>query len=155
MKLFKLLAICGMVAGLTGCGGNDADTVAVPPPVAAPAVEMTTPVVATEPTPSPLAPPPVAGSTAPIAATPAADEKTEFTTLDEDGKPIPALEFMNMAIDGYNRTRASMTEGEVWPPITSVEQLVQYRIISRLPAAPAGQKFVLNPETGKVALAPK
>jgi hypothetical protein len=65
------------------------------------------------------------------------------------------LEFMNLAIDGYERTRASMTEGETWPPITNINQLIQYRILSRLPAAPAGQQFVLNPATGKVALAPK
>jgi hypothetical protein len=154
MKPLRLLAMCGMVAGLTGCGGNDADSVAVPPPAAAPAVEMAAPAAAVAPAAAPVAPPPATGA-APVASGSAADDKTEFTTLDENGKPIPALEFMNLAIDGYNRTRASMTEGEVWPPITSVEQLIQYRIVSRLPAAPAGQKFVLNPETGKVALAPK
>ncbi len=153
MKSQNIIAMCGLVAGLTGCGGSDADTVAVPPPAAAPAVEMATPVETVAP--APVAPPPVAGEAPAMAAPAAADAKTEFTTLDEDGNPIPALEFMNAAIDGYERTRASMTEGETWPPITNVNQLIQYRIISRLPAAPAGQQFVLNPETGKVALAPK
>jgi hypothetical protein len=29
------------------------------------------------------------------------------------------------------------------------------RLITRLPKAPDGQKFVLDPQTGKVSLAPK
>jgi hypothetical protein len=156
MKSLNVIAMCGVVIGLTGCGGNDADSVAVPPPAAAPTVEMAAPTaaVAPAPAPAPVAPPPATG-TATLPAGPAADEKVEFTTVDADGKPVPALEFMNLAIDGYERTRASMTEGETWPPITNINQLIQYRILSRLPAAPAGQQFVLNPETGKVALAPK
>ena len=155
MKPIIVITMCGVVIGLTGCGGKEADSVAVPPPSDAPAVAMVAPAAVGTAAPAPMAPPPVAG-TAPLpAAGPAAAEKADFTTVDEEGKPVPALEFMNTAIDGYERTRASMTEGEVWPPLTSIEQLIQYRIISRLPAAPAGKKFVLDPATGKVALAPK
>jgi len=85
----------------------------------------------------------------------AVEEKGDFETLDADGKPIPALEFVNAAIDGYERMRASMTEGETWPPITNINQLTAYRIIRRLPSAPAGKQYVIDPETKRAALAPK
>lgn len=153
MKQIKFIAMCGLAAGLTGCGGSESESVMVPPPTAAPAVETAAPVAVPEPPPAPVAPPPAATDNAALPA--AAEKPVEFTTVDSDGKPVPALEFMNMAIDGYERTRASMTEGETWPPITNVNQLIEYRILSRLPAPPAGQQFVLNPATGKVALAPK
>ncbi len=71
---------------------------------------------------------------------------------DIDGKTISLLEYVESLASGYERTRASQSDGTPWPPLTDLNQLVTYRMVSRLPAAPAGQKFVYDPQTGKVSL---
>lgn len=38
-------------------------------------------------------------------------------------------------------------------PITDIEELVKARLIKKIPAAPAGKKYVINPTTHKVELA--
>jgi hypothetical protein len=38
------------------------------------------------------------------------------------------------------------------PPLTDLQQLVTYRVIPRVPAAPAGKKYVIDPKDGKVKL---
>ncbi len=38
-------------------------------------------------------------------------------------------------------------------PITDLQELVKARLIKKIPAAPAGKKFVINPTTHKVELA--
>ncbi len=82
-------------------------------------------------------------------------QDTEVKVTDVEGKPIPLLDFMNAAVQNYDRTRASMTEGNPWPPLTSLEVMVQVGYMKRLPAAPAGQKFHLDPTTMKVTLVPQ
>lgn len=155
MKPNSALVLAAFAICLSGCGSKDSDNISLPPPPPAPSADAVPAVnTAQVPPPAPVAPPPTPSSEGLPPATPAAPEKGDFTTFDENGKPIPGLDFINLAIDGYNRTRSAQTEGVIWPPLASVEQLIQYRIITRLPAAPAGQKFVINPE-GKAALAPK
>lgn len=85
-----------------------------------------------------------------------APEPKEFK--DPDGKTISLLQHMEALVSGYERTRASQAADpnqQQWPPLTDLNQLVTVRMITRLPAAPAGQKFVYDPQTGKVSLAPK
>jgi len=63
--------------------------------------------------------------------------------------------FLERAAEGYERMRFASVEGDAapWPPLTNVAQLVQMKLIRGLPAAPAGQKFVIDPKTMKVSLA--
>jgi len=138
------------MVSLSGCGSKEAESVAVPPPAAPSPVNMT-PTTPTPTTPTPEAPPPVAGGAAilpPVA-------EAEVKVADAEGKPLPILDYMNLIVEGYERTRAGMTEGTPWPPITDLNQLVQVGYVKRLPAAPEGQKFQFNPETKKVTLVPK
>jgi len=134
--------------GLVGCKKEE-EAVIAPPPPPQPAVNLTA-APPTPATPAPdAAPPPVPGSA------PAAPDNTEVKLEDGDGKAIPLLDFLNLAASNYERTRAGMTEGNPWPPLTDLNQLVQYRVIKRLPAAPEGYKFVFSAETRKVTIAPK
>lgn len=122
---------------------------APPPPPAQPAVDMGASASVSAPAaPAPTAPPPTA-PTAP--AVPDAPVKLE----DGDGKTIPLIDYLNLAVTNYERTRSSMTEGNIWPPLTSLDQLVQYNVLRKLPPAPEGYKFVFNAETRQVSVAPK
>jgi len=135
---------------LAGCTKSEDPVVVAPPPAAPPAVNMTPSAPPTT-APTPDAPPPVAGGAAIMP--PAAE--AEAKVADAEGKPLPILDYMNLIVEGYERTRAGMTEGTPWPPITDLNQLVQVGYVKRLPAAPEGQKFQFNPETKKVTLVPK
>jgi hypothetical protein len=148
MKPYKIIAICSAVVCLSGCGPKESESVDVPPPSTTPPVTMT-PAAPPTPAPTPDTPPPVAGAIMPTA------ESTEVKVVDVEGKPLPILDFMNQAVEFYERTRSGMTEGTPWPPLTDLNQLVQYGALKRLPAAPDGQKFHLNPETKKVTVVPK
>ena len=128
-----------------GCGKADDATVPTPPAIKPPEVAVA-PAVAVNPT---VTAPPTPSGTA-VAPAPTAEAPKELR--DPDGKTLTAIQYMQSLIDGYARTRASQGEGSL-PALTSIEQLVQYRILARLPAAPEGQKFVLD-QAGKVALAP-
>jgi len=133
--------------GFAGCKKEEEVVIAPPPPVA-PAVNLTA-APPTPATPAPDAAPPPTLASAP--AIPEAEMKLE----DGEGKPLALIDFLNLAASNYERTRAGMTEGNPWPPLTDLNQLVQYRVIKRLPAAPEGYKFVFNAETRKVTVAPK
>ena len=141
-----------------GCGKSEEDTTVVaPPPVkAAPAADPLAGGAPPAPTPPPeAAPPPAAGPAAmPVAA---AEEPKEFK--DPDGKTISLMQHMEALVAGYERQRASNAADPAnnpqWPPLTDLNQLVNMRMIARLPKAPDGQKFVYDSQTGKVSLAPK
>ncbi len=89
----------------------------------------------------------------------AANEPEPKEFKDPDGKTISLMQHMEGLVAGYERQRASYAADTVnnpqWPELTNLNQLVTMRMITRLPAAPEGQKFVLDPTTRKVSLAPK
>ena len=74
--------------------------------------------------------------------------------LDEDGKQLTTLQFLERAVEQYDRVRpgTATADSDGWPELTDLSQLVKYRVLSKLPAPPAGQKFVLDPKTRKVSL---
>lgn len=66
---------------------------------------------------------------------------------------------LEKVVESYEQTR-EMAGGadnpysqKTYPPLTNLQQLVTYRFLKTLPAAPAGQKFVLDLKTLKVSLA--
>lgn len=139
------------VFSLTACSKQEESSVTPPsPPPLAASVDLK-PETPSAPSVQ-AAPPPVApqAALAPAPAPSAADPK-EFKDI--DGKTISVLEYVESLASGYERTRASQTDGTPWPPLTNLDQLVTHRVVSRLPAAPPGQKFVYDPQTGKVSLA--
>lgn len=78
-----------------------------------------------------------------------------FGTEGADTAPKNAVEFLNRAVQVYGARRQETDEGDgpTWPVIQSLEQLVQYRILQGLPAAPPGKKFVMDKTTKVVSLA--
>lgn len=148
MKHFNVQLAVALSLFSFGCSKPE-ETVVAPPPPAPQAVSMATTPAA--PAPTPDTPPPTAAG---AAIMPAAQD-AEVKIADAEGKPVPILDFMNTAVEGYERTRAGMTEGVIWPPLTSLEIMVQVGYMKKLPAAPSGQKFHLNPETKKVTLVPQ
>jgi hypothetical protein len=75
----------------------------------------------------------------------------------EDGdSPAPkdAVSLLNRAIEVYGERRHETDDGDgpKWPVITDLNQLVRYRILRALPAAPPGQKFTMDPRTKVVTL---
>jgi hypothetical protein len=79
---------------------------------------------------------------------------------DEDGKSMDTLAALQYASEVYERLKAmdypdDEEAAKRWkprPPLTDLQQLVQYRIIRAVPAAPAGQKYVYDAQTKKVKL---
>lgn len=74
--------------------------------------------------------------------------------LDEDGKQLSTLQFLQRMVDHYDRVRpgTSTADSDGWPELTDLSQLVKFRVLKELPSAPAGQKFALDPKTHKVSL---
>ncbi|MCD6050489.1 MAG: hypothetical protein K0Q55_1892 [Verrucomicrobia bacterium] len=149
-KLVNTIALSSLC--LAGCTKSEDTSVVAPPPPAQPgggAVELNN-AAATPPPSAPVAPPAPDAVAAPMAA--AEPEPKEFK--DPDGKTISIMQHMEALVQGYERTRAGRDPGQELPPLTNINQLVTMRLVQRLPAAPAGQKFVFDPATGKVSLAP-
>jgi hypothetical protein len=89
-------------------------------------------------------------------AEPAPAVESESAVIkDPDGKTLSAINYLQSLVDAYNRTRAGQSDGTPWPPLTDLQQLVNMRMVARLPVAPAGQKFVFDAASAKVTLAPK
>jgi len=151
MKFTHTICIAlGVLVFIIGCGKSD-DTSVTPPPPPPKQPEAAVATPSATPPPAPVTPPPVAG-TGPAA--PAAPETEPKEIKDPDGKTISAIAYLQSLVDGYNRTRSSQVEGNPWPPLTDLQQLVNVGYAKRLPSAPAGQKFVFDSKTGKVTLAP-
>jgi hypothetical protein len=80
---------------------------------------------------------------------------------DEDDQPLDTLAALQYAVDTYERLRGmdgpdDEEEAKTWKPmpeITDLQQLVRYRLIRAVPQAPAGKKYVYDPQTRKVSLA--
>jgi len=109
----------------------------------------------------PTAPPPPAGVQTPTLGAPppgaavapgAAAASVKVTLEDEDGNPLTdSLQIMQRAVEVYDERRFSSVEEETdqpWPPLKDLSQLVQYKILPRLPPPPAGRRWVLD-ATGK------
>lgn len=72
-----------------------------------------------------------------------------------------ALTVLNNAVEYYQRVLASRVPADEEeakrfkpvPPLTDLQQLVQYRVLKALPAAPAGKKYVYDAKDGRVKLA--
>lgn len=139
---------------VNGCTPKQEESLATPPP--APPVS----VVTSSPTDVPAPPATVASGPSAIvapsgpnkAAVPAQDF-SNFT--DESGTRLTELQILSTAVDAYEQSRFTVVlneEDEPWPPLTNLTQLVTYRLLPRLPAAPAGKQWSFNPETKKVAL---
>lgn len=76
------------------------------------------------------------------------DDKGNFLATD-------SVDFLNRAVRSYQDTRKYKSDDSPdWPPMTDLSLLVKYKVIRAMPAAPAGQKFVLDPQTRKVVMAP-
>jgi len=154
MKLAVILSAVGMMSGCSDKESADV-TPALPAPPANNQVNLGTETAPA--TPPANTPPPDASAVAAAAAQPmvneaeaaAKDAKVEFKDL--DGKTISVIEWLEQMISGYERLRASDVEN-VRQPIKTVEDLVTYRMIQRIPAAPAGKKYSYDPQTGKVSV---
>lgn len=76
--------------------------------------------------------------------------------FDDDGNFLAkdGVDFLQRAIRCYQNTNKYKSDDTAdWPPMTDLQLLVQYKVIKVIPAAPAGQKFVLDPQTRTVSLA--
>ena len=73
---------------------------------------------------------------------------------DAEGKPLPLLDYMNMSVQNYDRIRATMTEDNPWPELTSLDVMVKVGFMKRLPTPPQGKKFHFDPQSMKVTLVP-
>ncbi len=85
---------------------------------------------------------------APMAAT---AENTGLGGFDKPdpltGKERSVQEALQAAVENYSRMQATSViepNQKGWPDLTSLEDLVKYRMISRIPDAPDGKKWTLN-----------
>jgi len=81
-------------------------------------------------------------------------------TKEADPNTAKVLEGLNRAVEYYTRALSSRVpqdeeEQKTFkpvPPLTDLEQLVTYRVIRAVPAAPAGKKYVFDAQTGTAKL---
>ena len=81
-------------------------------------------------------------------------------TKDADGKTIDTLAGLNRAVEYYTRALQTLQpqdeeQAKNWKPypsLTSLDQLVQYKVIRAVPPAPAGKKWHYDPTKWKVTL---
>jgi len=162
MKL-KALAILPLAVALVGCGGGDPAADLTPDQVQANAkLEQE----ASERKPEMLEVNPVASAEeeTPIPGAPAAESDGSNAdlagldkTMDEEGnaKILSIQEALQNAVANYDRmANASVIEPNQkgWPELKTIEDLVKYRVIRRLPPAPDGKKWHLNTDGMKVEL---
>jgi hypothetical protein len=78
---------------------------------------------------------------------------------DEQGRVVAqsGLQVLQRAAEAYQTYRYTAVDEDAvpWPPLTDLSLLVKYRLLRALPAAPAGQKFIIDPKTHQVALVPQ
>lgn len=103
---------------------------------------------------------PAAPAAAPELAAPAAPRATLdadplfYFRRDEKGRYLGDLEALQLAAEAYVGKAAMGEEADqpVWPNLTNLSQLVKVGMLKALPAAPAGQKYVVDPKTHRVSL---
>jgi len=137
-RLYIAVLAGGLLAGCGG-GGDEAAPVAAPV-AAAPAGATVGPAPATTEAPPPVAPP---GSSAPATLTPAAPAgPAESAPLDATAQERILAAMQSYVIDNSASPK-------------SLEELVTRGYLKSLPAAPAGKKWVYNPEKLAIELADK
>lgn len=158
MKLKDLL-ILPLTAALIGCGGGEpkvTDEQAAQNAASEAAAMSNVPdEVITNPNlvegESGEAPPPGA----PMTAKPADTGLGGFDKPDAlTGESKTVQQALQAAVENYQRMQASSVvepNQKGWPDLTSLEDLVKYRMISRIPEGPDGKKWVLT-EKGEVDL---
>lgn len=161
----------GSCLWLAGCGDKEpvAETPAAPAPTGLTSLTQTSQPTTNQSTekPPPLNTGPV--QTVPVEFNPTAPPEQQFSKVveganmglfkAEKGEEAPknALDLMTRAVQAYEirRDESDQGDGPTMPVITELNQLVKYRILRALPAAPAGQKFVFDSKTKVVSLAPQ
>jgi hypothetical protein len=167
----KQTLFIGILAGVlaAGCSKEEELTIAEPASPSVSAVDpMATPTAnanaAQTPEvfdPSKLGPPPP----------PIADFSSNARPLDNDGRAMDDLAYLNNVLFNYNESRGTYST-DVIPnfkndaerqaydealrklkePITDLNELVRAKVIKAIPAAPAGKKYTVNKKTLKVEL---
>lgn len=149
----KLMTVPALAASLllAGCGGQDNPPSA--PTAASESAALESPPAAVEmpqlEAPEALPPPPPGTPPEAAARVP--------VVVDAEGNPMSGLQIVQNAVEQYDRMRfASVEEDEKpWPELTSLTQILDHHILERLPAPPAGQRYVFDPATQKVSLQPQ
>jgi hypothetical protein len=80
--------------------------------------------------------------------------------FDDEGRPLNTLAALELAVDYYQRVLVTWVpededQERYWkpiPPLTDLQQLVEYRIIRAVPEGPDGQRYVYDAEAGRVKL---
>jgi len=159
----KALAILPLTVALIGCGGDDPTADLTPDQVQQNAkLEQE----ANEATPTELVINPEVDkeAEAPVPGAPAAPSDGSNPDLagmdkatDEDGmrKTLSLQEALQNAVENYDRMAAASViepNQKGWPALQSIEDLVKYRVIRKLPEAPDGKKWHLNTENMQVEL---
>jgi hypothetical protein len=162
MRTTTFLWLIGCVAWLgAGCGGSEqTDT----PPSAA--LEPVADELSLEAEESDL-PPPLTDVPVIDIGTPDAPMEQQIRTVltptaltyfrNDDGDlivPKSTVELLQRAVYTYSELQEESQEtARPWPRLTDLAQLVQFRVLTALPAPPPGQKFVYDPKTRRVSVA--
>lgn len=154
-----LIVVCSAIAiVVAGCSGEEKkstpSTPSAPKSAANPVAPTASPAAPAAPN-APEAPASVFANTSGEGAT-----SDGVPTKDADGKTIDTLAGLNRAVEYYTRVLQPMqAESEEqaktfkgYPPLTSLEQLVQYKVIRAVPPAPAGKKWSYDTQKYQVVL---
>lgn len=152
-----------------GCGSKETSVENIPSPAAP---ENITKAVSIGDTAPPVAPPPsAAGATVAPSATAAIATLPEERPVNDQGQVMSDLEYLNYLVNEVNEARitdvdvpqrAFKTEAEQMAyeeamakrqgPVKDLQELVTAGAIKALPDAPGGQRYTLDPTTGKVVM---
>jgi hypothetical protein len=156
--LFSVLTV-SVISLALGCGPQEDPSL---PSAGGDASEAGATVAATPAEASPQTDPAATAPAAPPAPAFSGEVSSEGLPMkDEDDQPLDTLAALQYAVDTYERLRGmdgpdDEEEAKTWKPmpeITDLQQLVRYRLIRAVPQAPAGKKYVYDPQTRKVSLA--
>ena len=163
MKL-KALAILPLAIALVGCGGGDDPAADLTPDQVQANAKLEKEANEAKPEELAVNPNVDAEGAAPVPGAPAAEIDGSNADLagmdkatDDEGnaKTLSIQEALQNAVENYDRmANASVIEPNQkgWPELKTIEDLVKYRVIRRLPDAPDGKKWHLNAETMTVEL---
>lgn len=116
-----------------------------------------------------IAPPPSASAT--VAPSAGISLAAADRPINAQGNPMSDIEFLNHLVSELNESRTIPTEGNQKTfkteaeqmayeeaqqkqkgPVRDLNELVTAGILKQLPPAPAGQRYAIDPTTGKVVL---
>ncbi len=164
-KHYKKLPFALMMALLAGCTPKEDEAPGTSGPTPAPQAEAVSISQNTE-----TAPPPPGGLAAPTASA-AIDIAQAERPKNAQGEAMNDLEYLNHLVAQMNEFRvnpqeiqqkAFKTEAEqlayeeaqqkAQAPVKDINELVTAGVLKALPQAPGGQKYAIDPTTGKVVL---